>query len=113
MAKRALKRGGDDMKKTIKVTRKTMDDKDFFVFSETGQDLFNVECSSKTIKGKDLYEKIYQTDTNETVEVTIDQSGLEDADKKAFGNYVVALFDSINAKMKEQFPDDSSGQESA
>ena len=65
--------------------------------------MFNVPHSTKTIKGKDLYEKVYKTEGNDVVEVTIDQSELSIEDQKSFGNYVIDLFKSIDDCMKTQF----------
>lgn len=92
------------MKKVIRITKQSINNIDYFVFLfDNNQILFNVECSTKTIKGKDLYEKIYKTDTNETVEIEVDQTSLSTEDQKSFGNYVKDLFDSINDAMSKQF----------
>lgn len=92
------------MKKVIRIKKQSIKNIDYFVFLfDDNQILFNVECSTKTIKGKDLYEKIYKTDTNETVEIEVDQTSLSTEDQKSFGNYVKDLFDSINDAMSKQF----------
>ena len=92
------------MKKVIRIIRQLIDNTDYYIFLlDDNKIVFNVECSTKTIKGKDLYEKIYKTDTNEIVEIEIDQTSLSTEDQKCFGNYVKDLFDSINDAMIKQF----------
>lgn len=92
------------MKKIIKIKKSNVDNVDYYSFYfEDGTLLFNVDCSQKTIKGKDLFEKIYLCDSDDYIEVEIDQSELTDEDQKCFGNYVKDIFDAINKSMREQF----------
>ena len=92
------------MKKTIKINKTKIENADYYSFCfEDGSFLFNVECSQKTIKGRDLFEKIYLCDNEEPIEIEINQSELPDEDKKCFGNYVKDVFDAINKSMKKQF----------
>ena len=92
------------MKKTIKINKTNINGVDYYSFYlEDGTFLFNVDCSQKTIKGRDLFEKIYLCNSEEPIEIEINQSELTDDDKKCFGNYVKDVFDSINKSMKQQF----------
>ena len=97
------------MKKILKITKQVIDGKDFYSFYDSVEDaLFSVECSTKILKGKDLFEKVYQNDANELVEVEIDLSCLSDEDKKCFGYHVKDLFKEIDDAIKKQFPSQSS-----
>lgn len=94
------------MTKAIKIVRRKIENEDYYCFlNEKDEVIFNVQCSTKTIKGKDLYEKVYQTKENDVIEVKINQDELTSEDKKCFGNYVIDLFKSIDDSMKKQFAD--------
>ena len=66
--------------------------------------------SAKTLHGKDIFEKVYLNDSNEIVEVEIDQSSLSDDDKKCFGNHIKELFKEIDNAIKKQFPSQDDGE---
>jgi len=87
------------MTKTVKLIRNG----NVYEFSN-GDLLFSVDVSTKKISGKDVFEKIY-SDANpkETVKIIIDQSALEEEDKKIFGNYVVDLFTELDKGINDQF----------
>ena len=99
------------MKKVLKIVRQTINEVDYFCFYDGGEEaLFCVDCSAKTLHGKDIFEKVYLNDSNEIVEVEIDQSSLSDDDKKCFGNHIKELFKEIDNAIKKQFPSQDDGE---